>query len=192
MQYLTKERYTAFQNGDTDFDKALAAYRAQLQTYAADLRQTAANLSLHDACVIAMETAGDDLVLHLDISAAFSTAERVAFKGAVVEKDEGVAVGDAWLCEEVYPTKDGFRVLVLFETADGTLKEWRLSAREVLFAENKEMAAAQKKAQELSKARKTATPAQRAAIEKQLRQLHDSMKNLRRQIHCGAHTEKEK
>lgn len=93
MQYLTKERYTAFQNGDTDFDKALAAYQARTQTYAADLRQTAANLSLHDACVIAMETAGDVLVLHLDAAAAFSAVERVTFKGAVVEKDEGVAMG---------------------------------------------------------------------------------------------------
>lgn len=57
MKYLTKARYTAAQNGDTAFEKALFAYAALAQTHPAACRQIAESLCLHDARITHMETA---------------------------------------------------------------------------------------------------------------------------------------
>ena len=52
MKYLTKVRYTAAQNGDTAFEKALFAYAACAQTHPAACRQIAESLCLHDLSLI--------------------------------------------------------------------------------------------------------------------------------------------
>lgn len=149
MKYLTKARYTAAQNGDTAFEKALFAYAACAQTYPAACRQIAESLYLHDARITHMETTDGDIVLHFDNADAQTAVERVVCKGATEEKNEQVTAGDYWIYEEVYPLENGFRICSLLETAQGALKEWQITAKDVIVSENRDKAMRQEKMKEL-------------------------------------------
>lgn len=170
MKYFTTDIYKSLQKDKVQMSKAEMAYQKYLHETSIP-KHMIRNLHMHDAVVKDLSWQDYTFVMDFAILHTQTAVYHLSFKEVNIIKNEGIAVGDFWINEEIYTYDKGYEIHILFADFESAFKEITIRAQNILFKFDEQKLGFQKRIQDLMHEYQNSTGDKRVAVEKQLQNM---------------------